>query len=90
MDKILSSVLILSINSDILSKSTNRLNKLIFKKYKSIKKINFGSFSNIYSVIRLEDKNVFAMKILINNTNNYISRNLKSLHDKDFENNNQK
>ena len=37
-------------------------NKLIFKKYKPIKKIDNGSFGNIYSVIRLEDKNVFAMK----------------------------
>ena len=37
-------------------------NKLIFKKYKPIKKIDYGSFGNIYSVIRLEDKNVFAMK----------------------------
>ena len=37
-------------------------NKLIFKKYKPIKKLDCGSFGNIYSVIRLEDKNVFAMK----------------------------
>ena len=35
----------------------------IFKKYKTIKKIGFGSFGNIYSVIRLEDNNTFAMKI---------------------------
>ena len=37
-------------------------NKLIFKKYKPIKKIGFGSFGNVYSVIRLNDKSVFAMK----------------------------
>ena len=36
--------------------------KFIFKKYKTIKKIGEGSFGNIYSVIRLKDKNVFAMK----------------------------
>ena len=37
-------------------------NTLIFKKYKPIKKIGYGSFSNIYSAIRLMDKSVFAMK----------------------------
>ena len=37
-------------------------NKLIFKKYKPIKKLDYGSFGNIYSVVRLEDKNIFAMK----------------------------
>ena len=37
-------------------------NKLIFKKYKPIKKIGSGSFGIIYSVIRLTDKNTFAMK----------------------------
>ena len=37
-------------------------NEYIFKKYKPIKKINEGAFGNIYSVIRLKDKKVFAMK----------------------------
>ena len=37
-------------------------NKYVFKKYKTIKKIGTGSFSNIYSTIRISDKNVFAMK----------------------------
>ena len=37
-------------------------NKYIFKKYKPIQKIGKGSFGNIYSTIRLKDKNVFAMK----------------------------
>ena len=36
--------------------------KYIFKKYKPIKKIGEGSFGNIYSIIRLKDKSVFAMK----------------------------
>ena len=37
-------------------------NEYIFKKYKPIKKIGRGAFGNIYSIIRLKDKNVFAMK----------------------------
>jgi len=37
-------------------------NKIIFKKYKPIKKIGKGAFSKIYSTIRLDDKSVFAMK----------------------------
>ena len=37
-------------------------NKYIFKKYKPIKKIGEGKFGNIYSTIKLKDKNVFAMK----------------------------
>jgi len=40
-----------------------RENQLIFKKYKIISKIGNGAFGKIYSVIRLKDKNVFAMKI---------------------------
>ena len=38
-------------------------NKIIFKKYKPIKLIGKGAFSRIYSTIKLEDKNVFAMKV---------------------------
>jgi len=37
-------------------------NECIFNKYKPIKKIGKGSFGNIYSIIRLKDKSVFAMK----------------------------
>jgi len=37
-------------------------NKCIFKKYKPIKKIGYGSFGNIYSAIRIKDKILFAMK----------------------------
>ena len=37
-------------------------NKFIFKKYKPIKKIGEGSFGKIYSIIRLTDQSVFAMK----------------------------
>jgi len=37
-------------------------NKFIFKKYKPIRKIGEGSFGKIYSVIRLIDQSVFAMK----------------------------
>ena len=38
-------------------------NFCIFKKYKPIKKIGKGNFGIIYSIIRLKDKKVFAMKI---------------------------
>ena len=38
-------------------------NKIIFKKYKPIKLIGKGSFSNVYSTIKLDDKSVFAMKV---------------------------
>jgi serine/threonine protein kinase len=38
-------------------------NECIFKKYKPIKKIGSGSFGNIYSAIRISDKQKFAMKI---------------------------
>ena len=37
-------------------------NKIIFKKYKPLKKIDKGAFGNIYSVISLKDKNIYAMK----------------------------
>ena len=37
-------------------------NQLIFKKYKPIKKIGCGNFGNIYSVIRIKDKQLFALK----------------------------
>ena len=40
-----------------------RENRCIFKKYKPIKKIGSGSYGNVYSVLRLEDKASFAMKI---------------------------
>ena len=32
-------------------------NQFIFKKYKLIKKISKGTFGNIYSTIRVKDKN---------------------------------
>ena len=38
-------------------------NKVIFKKYKPIVKIDHGSFGNIYKVIRLNDQKEFALKI---------------------------
>ena len=37
-------------------------NQLIFKKYKPIKRIGHGNFGNIYSVIRIKDKHLFALK----------------------------
>ena len=37
-------------------------NNLIFQKYKPLKKIGQGSFGNIYSVMRLNDKSLFALK----------------------------
>ena len=37
-------------------------NQIIFKKYKPIKVIGFGSFGKIYSTIRIEDKSTYAMK----------------------------
>ena len=37
-------------------------NYYIFKKYKPLKKIGHGAFSNVYSVMRLKDKKIFAMK----------------------------
>ena len=44
-------------------------NKLIFKKFKPIKKIDQGAFGNIYSSIRLSDKSVFAIKTQKKNIN---------------------
>ena len=38
-------------------------NKVIFKKYKPIVKLDHGSFGNIYKVIRLSDQKEFAVKI---------------------------
>ena len=49
-------------NDKKLNDSFLRENEYIFKKYKPIKKIGKGTFGNIYSTIRLEDKNVFAIK----------------------------
>ncbi len=37
-------------------------NEYIFKKYKTLKKIGQGAFGNIYSVKRLNDNEIFAMK----------------------------
>ena len=37
-------------------------NKIFFKKYKIIKQIGNGSFSNIYAVERIKDKKKFALK----------------------------
>ena len=47
---------------DILNDLFLKEYKIIFKKYKPIKKIGEGSFGNVYSTIRLKDKSVFAMK----------------------------
>ncbi len=58
---------------NILNDNFLKKNPIIFKKYKPIKKIGCGSFGNIYSVIRLKDKSVFAMK------KEKISQNNKSL-----------
>jgi len=38
-------------------------NKVIFKKYRPIVKIDHGSFGNIYKVIRLSDQKEFALKV---------------------------
>ena len=38
-------------------------NRIVFNKYKIIKKLNRGSFGNVYSVVRLTDKMPFAMKV---------------------------
>ena len=38
-------------------------NKIIFKKYKPIKKLDNGAFGNIYSIIDIKNNNLFAMKI---------------------------
>ena len=37
-------------------------NNIVFKKFKPINKIGFGTYGNVYSAIRLKDKNMFAMK----------------------------
>ena len=50
-------------NSQKLNDSFLDNNECIFKKYKPIKKIGYGSFGNIYSAIRISDKKKFAMKI---------------------------
>ena len=38
-------------------------NKIIFKKYKPLKKIGQGNFSKIYSVLSLKDKEIYALKV---------------------------
>ena len=48
-------------------------NKFIFKKYKTIKQIGGGAFGNIYSVIRLKDREVFAMKAVKKNNDVFSS-----------------
>ena len=48
-------------------------NKIIFKKYKAINQIGKGTYGNVYSIIRLKDKNVFAMKVVKMNNMNYKS-----------------
>ena len=37
-------------------------NKIIFKNYKPLKKIGQGSFSKVYSVLSLKDKEIYALK----------------------------
>ena len=49
-------------NKKNLDDSFLKENKFIFNKYKPIKKIGKGCFGSIYSVIRMNDKSVFAMK----------------------------
>ena len=44
-------------------------NVCIFKKYKPIKKIGFGSFGNVYLTKRIKDGKLFAMKTEKNNSN---------------------
>ena len=51
------------INKELIVDIFLRENPLIFNKYKAINKVGYGAFGNIYSVIRLKDKSVFAMKI---------------------------
>ena len=53
-----------------MNQTSNKLNDsfldnniCIFKKYKPIKKIGKGNFGIIYSIIRLKDRKLFAMKI---------------------------
>ena len=48
---------------DIFKDNFLKENKCIFKKFKPIKKIGSGTFGNVYSVLRLKDKEMFAMKI---------------------------
>ena len=50
-------------NLNELDNSFLKENKIIFKKYKPIKKIGTGAFGKIYSTVRIEDKSVFAMKV---------------------------
>ena len=51
------------INKELIVDIFLRENPLIFNKYKTINKVGYGVFGNIYSVIRLKDNSVFAMKI---------------------------
>ena len=47
---------------DIFKDNFLKENKYIFKKFKPIKKIGSGTYGNVYSVLRLKDKAMFAMK----------------------------
>ena len=53
---------------NILNDNFLKENKCVFKKYKPIKKIGVGTYGNVYSVLRLKDKKMFAMKIEKTNT----------------------
>ena len=47
---------------DVFKDNFLKENKFIFKKFKPLKKIGSGTYGNVYSVIRLKDKAMFAMK----------------------------
>ena len=51
-----------NLNNNIIRDKFLEENKIIFKKYKPIKKIDKGAFGNIYSVYSLKDRKNYAMK----------------------------
>ena len=59
-------------NKKNLDDSFLKENKYIFKKYKPLQKIGKGCFGNIYSVIRIDDKSIFAMKTEKMNLNKFL------------------